>query len=553
MDQKQYSYPILLLLLGILFFFPGLGHVHLFDWDEINFAEISREMFVTGNYSQVFINFQPFWEKPPLFFWLQVAAMKIFGVNEFAARLPNALCGLITLLLLFFIGKKHYNERFGFLWSITYFGSLLPHLYFRSGIIDPVFNLFIFLGLYGLITAYWKMEEWLPKASIGKVNSYLFGGGLILGLAVLTKGPVAILIVGLCIVVYWVLEKFRWYLPFTSFLVFGFGASLLTILWFGIETVKNGDWFVREFITYQIKLLSTEDAGHGGFPGYHFVVLLIGCFPASIFALGRIFSSKKENNPLQDDFIRWMKILFWVVLILFSIVQSKIVHYSSLAYFPLTYLAAVYLHGILRQQYQLARGIKIGILFTGGIYILALLVLPFIAKQPELLTPYIADPFAKASFNTPILLTGFESIAGIWLLLVLILFWRLSRNNFYKSVQVLFIGNACFIFITLFFWINRIEYFSQGPAIEFWEEIATKDAYTMTYEFKSYAPLFYGKKRVGLRQESTQADWLLKGAIDKPVYFIAKIHKAKKLAKYPDIQEIGRKNGFVFFVRYPSN
>ena len=52
--------------LGIMFFLPFLDAVHLFDWDEINFAEAAREMLLTGNYSSVTINYEPFWEKPPL-------------------------------------------------------------------------------------------------------------------------------------------------------------------------------------------------------------------------------------------------------------------------------------------------------------------------------------------------------------------------------------------------------------------------------------------------------------------------------------------------------
>ena len=57
----------IIISVGVLLFVPFLGKVHLFDWDEINFAESAREMIVTGNYSRVMIDYQPFWEKPPLF------------------------------------------------------------------------------------------------------------------------------------------------------------------------------------------------------------------------------------------------------------------------------------------------------------------------------------------------------------------------------------------------------------------------------------------------------------------------------------------------------
>ena len=90
--------PVLLILIGsLLLFVPFLGTAHLFDWDEINFAEAAREMVVTGNYQLVQVDFQPFWEKPPLFIWLQAFSMKVFGINEWAARFPNVIAAIATL------------------------------------------------------------------------------------------------------------------------------------------------------------------------------------------------------------------------------------------------------------------------------------------------------------------------------------------------------------------------------------------------------------------------------------------------------------------------
>ena len=138
----------LIALLALLLFVPGLGAVHLFDWDEINFAEIAREMLVTGDYLRPQMNFEPFYEKPPLFMWMQAFCMKLFGVGEFAARLPNALCGAVTLLTVYRMGTRLRNGVFGLLWTLAYLGSILPNMYFRSGIIDPWFNFFIFEVVY---------------------------------------------------------------------------------------------------------------------------------------------------------------------------------------------------------------------------------------------------------------------------------------------------------------------------------------------------------------------------------------------------------------------
>ena len=78
MNSYRFSF---ILFVCLLLFLPFLGTVHLFDWDEINFAECAREMISTSNYSTVTIDYLPFWEKPPLFIWMQVVSMKLFGIS----------------------------------------------------------------------------------------------------------------------------------------------------------------------------------------------------------------------------------------------------------------------------------------------------------------------------------------------------------------------------------------------------------------------------------------------------------------------------------------
>ena len=285
-SDKNYLY---IALLSGIFFLPFLGGVHLFDWDEINFAECSREMILRGDYLRPQINFEPFWEKPPLFFWLQSLSMRLFGINEYAARFPNAVCGILTLLVIYHVGKKLYDTTFGWLWVMAYGGSILPHLYFKSGIIDPFFNLFIFLSLIFLIKSESNIlsdENNTPPQynnpprvlNSWRINKNLIIGGIFSGLAVLTKGPVGLLIVGLTWFFKCLIFRELNLKTVKNITIFTLISMALTSLWFGIETLKNGLWFVKTFIEYNIRLAKTEDAGHGGFVGYHFVVLFFGCF-----------------------------------------------------------------------------------------------------------------------------------------------------------------------------------------------------------------------------------------------------------------------------------
>ena len=166
-----------LLLLSALSFAAFNGRLHLFDWDEINFAESAREMVVTRDYLTVRIDYLPFWEKPPLFIAMQAASMQLFGINEMAARFPNTIAGILTLPLLFYTGKRFFNERFGLAWCIIYVVSFLPFLYFKSGLIDPWFNLLIFSAIVPFIL----------YDQQGRKIRWLILSGILTGLAVLTK------------------------------------------------------------------------------------------------------------------------------------------------------------------------------------------------------------------------------------------------------------------------------------------------------------------------------------------------------------------------------
>lgn len=563
MQQQSLRTSLLLALLGAIFYVPFLGGVHLFDWDEINFAEISREMLITKEYFRVYVNFIPFWEKPPLFFWLQSLCMDAFGVGEFAARLPNALCGIATLVLVYQTGRRLYNHRFGLIWSLTYFGTVLPFLYFKSGIIDPWFNFFIFAGLYHFILFYWKKDGFeldLPHSRW----RYLFLGGFWIGMGILTKGQTAYLIAVLTMGVYWVSQRFRMYVNVPQFIGFTLAATLVTLTWYGLETWKNGTWFIEEFNKYQYRLFSTPDAGHKGFPGYHFVVLLIGCFPASIFALRAFWKMPAEEFRYRSDFRRWMKYLFWVVLILFTIVKSKIVHYSSMCYFPLTYLAALSIDKLISGEIGFNKAMRFGLWSIAGVFALAVCAMPFIGMHTEMLQPLFKDPFAQESLGADVHWTGWEVIPGAFLLGVMATAFYLfrkgrraqqeasgdvARQAFWRGFQVLFAGTAVFVMLTLIFFIGRIEGYSQRAAISFFESKIGQDCYVVTHGYRSYAQLFYTRKPRVTNEKSYDRDWLYTGDIDKDVFVVTKVQTAHELQQIPGMQEIGRENGFVFFRR----
>lgn len=547
-------YTLLLIVLGLFFYLPGIGGVRLFDWDEINFAEISREMIVLGDYLRVHVDFQPFWEKPPLFFWLQALAMQVWGIGEFAARLPNVINGILTMVVVFWIGTYFYNVRFGLFWALSWLGSLLPFLYARSGIIDPWFNLFIFIGIMGLIRFHNVRDHWEEGSERQQGWKYLIGGGIAIGLAMLTKGPVALLIVGLVQGVYWVWHRFRRPLRWMHIIIYCFIAVAVMGLWLGIETWQNGDWFLRKFISYQYRLFSTPDAGHKGFPGFHVIVLLVGVFPASVFAMRAFFKMPVAPDGNKADLVIWMKILFWVVLILFSIVQSKIVHYSSLAYLPMTFLSALVLNEWWEGRLVWTRWMRVLLITIGSILAGTVALVPWIGSHLEKLKPLLhKDPFAVANLEANIEWTGWEAIPALVLLTTLFLSFRyFSRAMLRWGIPVLFIGTALFTMTTLFGIIRNVEAISQGAAMDFFEDQQGRDIYLHPVGYKTYGHLFYSRKPAPASGSSPNEKTLLTGHLDKQAVFITRINKTDRFTVYPDVVETGRRNGFVFYRREPS-
>ena len=536
-------------VLAAIFFIPFLGRVHLFDWDEINFAECSREMIKMNDYSRVYINFKPFWEKPPMFFWMQSTAMKIFGVTEFAARFPNAICGIITLIVVFVCGSKIYDKKFGVLWALAFGGSLFPNMYFKSGIIDPWFNLFTFLSLFNFILYHWARNEFDKEGLIKNPLYYVIWSGIFMGLAVLTKGQVSLMVFLLSLGVYFIYNRFRFYFNWWHAILFLIIAAVVTSAWYGYETMKNGPSFIAEFLKYQYRLFTTHDAGQKGFWGYHYVVLLIGCFPASLFAIPSFFKTNYTSR-FDKDFKKWMQILFWVVTILFTIVQSRIIHYSSLAWFPLTFLAAYsfYKWDLKQMSYKKYVGVFVGIL--GGFISLFLLAFPYLAMNIKKFIPYVNDPFAKAMMQSDVYWSGIEGIAGLFLLIAIVAGLRsLNKNNFQKAAWIFFGGTAIAIFLASAIIVPKVERYSQGAAIDFLIQRQGEDCYVNTLGYYSYAQLFYVRKEKPVNPNSYNEQWLLTGNIDKPAYFVSKVDRIESYKKYTELKELYRKNGFIFLKR----
>ncbi len=568
LNNHFYLTGFIALIAGTIFI-PLIGNCPLFDWDEINFAECAREMIVTGNYSQVQINYQPFWEKPPFFIWLQAMSMNVFGVNEFAARLPNALCGVFTSVTLFLIGKHFFSVRFGLWWALVHSGTLLATLYFKSGVIDPWFNYFIFLSIVLFIASFHKQsphKTWL-----------LICSGILLGIAVLTKGPAAILIEGVTLFIFLLISnnwKFMFQKQFWLFVIITFVTSAS---WFAVMYAKGNEYIIEQFVNYQIRLFQTEDSGHSGPFLYHAIVLLLGCFPTSIIFI-LAYKNKLKLEDHQKHLRLVLLILFWVVLILFSIVKTKIVHYSSLCYYPISFIATLgFYHMQLSKRFSLSFKlifVSIAVLFT--IVFLAFTQINYI-KRYLLENDLIKDEFAKLNLQALLIWDGYEFIIPVLFALSMLLIYKALKTNQMMLFKLGYAIHVLFIVCAINTFVPKAELISQHAAISFYQQISKTDCYVESNNFKSYAYIFYSNRRPHHYQSKSLTDfityfysvqekdafklnyyatanafWMKTGNIDKPAYLVCKTPDEEDVTKHPGITKLYSLNGFSFFVRMPE-
>ena len=173
-----------LLVVAALFLLTNLGYP-LIGRDESRYAEIPREMLATGNWVLPQLNFQTYYDKPPLLYWLCAISFKLMGVTESAARLVPALAALATTASTMWFGSRFFNHRIGLIAGAVLLLSAGFAFTSRYLLLDGVLALWVTLSLFtafeSLRSGKLKMTWWIASA-------------IFCGLAFLTKGPVALVL-----------------------------------------------------------------------------------------------------------------------------------------------------------------------------------------------------------------------------------------------------------------------------------------------------------------------------------------------------------------------
>lgn len=321
---------IILAVLLLFACFYGMSSYAIFDLREGIFAEVAREMVATQSYLIPYLNYVPFLQKPPLFYWLVALSDHMFGVNEFASRLiPSISVALLGLLVVYF-GKKIDELRTGWLTAIILFTSIGYTTIGR--IVAPPILSTLFISASLCFYYIWYSRNITPNL----IASYFF-----LALAVLTDGLFPLLMVPtIGILFVWLTKSDR-----TVFKQLFNKTGLLVLLvvaapWFLIATLMQPGFITQYFISEQLlKIMGhhTSAIAHAG-PGYYYLPWIIAYLMPWILFLPTLFHFPQRIsihfNPLKLFLWLW----FIVPFILLSLSQAKNLSYMLVGVPPLAFL-----------------------------------------------------------------------------------------------------------------------------------------------------------------------------------------------------------------------
>ena len=411
--------------IAALIFFFQLGTPPLWDRDEPRNAGCAAEMLEANDWVVPIFNAELRTHKPVLLYWMMMASYAVFGVNEFAARLPSALLGMGNVLLTMHIGRRLFGSAVAQWAGVILCSTIMFGVASRAATPDALLIFCSTLAMALFVEfAFPKLAESgaTPRQASRGASSFLFPESLwqaiaiyaAMGFAVLAKGPVGLVlptaVIGMYLLIKrlpptdapktW-LERCVWFVrpfaplhflrtcwsmrPVTAMLT----AAIIAVPWYVWVAMRtNGEWTREFFWTHNVGRTTGVMEGHSGPPIlFYLVAIMVGFFPWSILTVpagmhlrtlvGRAFSnagSDQESTTQRDGLILslcWVGV--WVGL--FSLARTKLPSYITPCYPALALLAGLFVHDWFSNRVPKPVWLKVGLgnlMVVGGLLLVGL-------------------------------------------------------------------------------------------------------------------------------------------------------------------------------------
>ena len=445
----------------------------LLDDADSTHAEAAREMVASGDLVTLHVNGVRYLEKAPLPYWLVAASYRVFGVNEYATRLPMALSVLLLGLLAFFWGRRAFGERAGIYGGLFVYTSAGVFLFTRILIPDVLLSLLIAASLFFFLTA---LE---PSARAWR----WYAGYACIALGVLTKGLIALAFPSASALLYLAItgEWRRW----REFRLLSGSALFLAIAapWHILAGIRNPGFFWFYFVNeHFLRFLGRRyPRDYNKLPwALYWSLHLVWLFPWSFYFPAAIRTAIDEYRvrraaPPQEpqltrgDFPSRTRLLCWIlagVVLVFFAISTNQEYYTFPAYVPILLLLA---DGIAREERRECSGGKranwlrasAGILAIIGLAASVILFIGLWQSRNLPFEPDIGTVLAQHNIATDTLSTSHmldlsyasfaalrlpAALAAMALLLAPFISWVLRlRRTHYLATWTLALGMAIFL------------------------------------------------------------------------------------------------------------
>jgi 4-amino-4-deoxy-L-arabinose transferase-like glycosyltransferase len=316
-----------LVLLCVIIYGYGLGRLPLVGPDEPRYAQVAREMYLSGDWITPRLADIQWFEKPALVYWLAATGYTVFGINEFAARLGVALLAGAGVLLLYLFGRQIKGPRFGFYSAAALATMGLWIGFARGATFDLPLSVTMELALLSFFL-WWEREK--PQRSRG----WWVVCSVACGLALLAKGLVGLLLTGATVGLY-LLSTGQLRSFFGEWRAIAVGALIIMLTagtWYGPMFARHGRVFFHEFfVAHHFQRYLTDKYRHPQPVYFFFFVALAGSFPwigYLIQAVGRERKRWRDFRRTREGRLR-LFLWLWVLLpiIFFSFSGSKLPGY----------------------------------------------------------------------------------------------------------------------------------------------------------------------------------------------------------------------------------
>jgi 4-amino-4-deoxy-L-arabinose transferase-like glycosyltransferase len=294
------GWAILIIATLYVCYFSHLGAIGFVGPDEPRYAWIARDMAETGDWVTPRLYGKPWFEKPPLYYWGAAACFKLFGVSETAARLPSAISALLATLALAWLALR-LNGAETARWLLLLLPTSVGMIGFsHAAATDMPFSgmLTIAMVCAAVILGLTRNENTPILPRTPWLALVLFG--FFLGLAVLAKGPAAIILCGGAFF-FWAIFTKRWRDAFRLFHPVAVAAFCLTALpWYILCARRNPDFFRIFIIEHNFKRFLTPEFQHIQPFWFYVPVLLVAFLPWTVLLSGAVIRAVKAHSPIRN-------------------------------------------------------------------------------------------------------------------------------------------------------------------------------------------------------------------------------------------------------------